>query len=253
MNDTTKGNGTTNDSADLSELDLRGVGAADPWAAEEVRALAASLDRTNRSTAASFSEAFARSLEAASAPSRAMLEAKAEAEADPEADPEAEAEAEAPQLAVVPDPRPRPFFARARSVRTGSPRDGYIFLTLATYADPKTGECWPSLNTLCADTQYSRRSMLRALTSLERDGHISRQRSTGGRGKATRYHLHLPPTAGHLSLHKVSTSFPQQGHSAPLNRGSESTKQGQRVHQTGASCHPKQGHPVTLNRGILSP
>ena len=67
----------------------------------------ASLETTDR-LAVDFSEAFARSLEAASAPSRAMLEAKAKAES--EADPESEA----PQLAVVPEP-PAPALLRTRT------------------------------------------------------------------------------------------------------------------------------------------
>ena len=182
MNNITERNGNNNGNNN-------GTGAGD-IARVSTRTLAASLTTTTRSTAASFSDAFARSLEAASAPSRAMLEAKAKAES--ESDPESEA----PQLAVVPEPepRPRPYIVRVRGVRTGSPTSKAVLVTLGTYADPETGECWPSLNTLCADTQYSRSSVCRALTELERDGFIIRQRSTDGRGLAatTRYLLNLP-------------------------------------------------------------
>ena len=119
-----------------------------------------------------------------------------------------------PKFSVV--PKARPYFTRVRDVRCGSPVDQAVFACLGTYANPETDACWPSLSTLCADTRYSLRSVLRALTRLERDGHISRDRSKGGRGTAgqavtTRYRLRLPPTP--------AGCHPQQGQGAGPSTG----------------------------------
>ena len=143
-------------------------------------------------------------------------------------------ESAGPHLTVV--PKPRPYFVRVRNVKAGSPRDKAILVALGSYADPVTGEGWPSLNTLCADTQYSRRSLLRGLTSLERDGLISRQRSTGGRGKdgraaTTRYRLHLPT---------------QEGQGAPVKRGRVPLLRG-------AGCPPKSQRKSHRKRPPLTP
>ena len=115
----------------------------------------------------------------------------------------------------------RPYFTRVRDVRCGSPRDQAVFACLGTYANPETDACWPALSTLCADTRYSLRSVLRALRSLERDGHISRQRSRGGRGTAgqavtTRYRLRLIPTLAGCHPQQGQDATPSTGRMPPL-------------------------------------
>ena len=101
-------------------------------------------------------------------------------------------EAVGPHLTVV--PKPRPYFVRVRNVKAGSLRNKAVLVALGSYANPETGACWPSISSLVAAAECSRRSVFRAIKELERDGFI--QRSTGGgRGKAatTHYHILLPP------------------------------------------------------------
>ena len=133
---------------------------------------------------------------------------------------QASTESATPQLAVV--PKPRPYFVRVRNVKAGSPRNKAVLVALGSFANPDSGACWPSIPSLVTATELDRSSVCRALNALERDGLISRQRSTGGRA-TTRYRLNLPPAVAGCdpSSRRVR---PQQSQGATL---------------AVAGCHPK--------------
>ena len=69
------------------------------------------------------------------------------------------------------------------------PREKLILIILANYADPK-GVCWPSMATLAKDTGYCRRTILRSIHAMQKDGLLSFQNTKNGRLKSSnRYKL----------------------------------------------------------------
>lgn len=54
----------------------------------------------------------------------------------------------------------------------------------------KKSEAWPSMDTIARDTDYSRRSVIRAIAGLEQRGWITRRRL--GQGKPNRYAFDMP-------------------------------------------------------------
>ena len=70
----------------------------------------------------------------------------------------------------------------------------HVALTLGTYAN-RSGEAWPSQETLQRGTGWSRRTVNNALKDLELAGWLSRL-VKGHRGRATLYRLHVPGDFG---------------------------------------------------------
>lgn len=66
-----------------------------------------------------------------------------------------------------------------------TPTERLVGLTLSLHMDRDGGSCWPSLTTLANETGLSRRTVIRALNTLDAEGYIKRAR--GGPGRPTRY------------------------------------------------------------------
>ncbi len=76
------------------------------------------------------------------------------------------------------------------------PAQKITLLALAWRQNATTGDTFPTVERISADTGLSRRTVLRALDELERGGHIARTRSRSktGRQIPNAYRLHLKPT-----------------------------------------------------------
>ncbi len=75
----------------------------------------------------------------------------------------------------------------------GSPCSGAVFQAVAgALADHVDGSCFPSVCCLATDCRISERSVQYGLAALEHRGVIRRDKR-GGRGRATRYQLVVPP------------------------------------------------------------
>lgn len=87
-------------------------------------------------------------------------------------------------------------FAYARAIRASDlpPVARHVALTLASYAN-RSGEAWPSQETLHRGTGWSRRTVNNALNDLEQAGWVSRL-VKGHQGRATLYRLHIPGEFG---------------------------------------------------------
>lgn len=73
--------------------------------------------------------------------------------------------------------------------RTGKPSGKLLLLALANYAN-SAGECWPSLQTLMADTELSRRTVIHWIGELERCGLVAVRRRKGADGQQqTNYYI----------------------------------------------------------------
>lgn len=68
------------------------------------------------------------------------------------------------------------FLLKARSVKTGSHTRKLVYMSLCDRADDKTGLSWPSVKTICEDTELSERPVRRILGELERLGLIRVER-----------------------------------------------------------------------------
>ena len=112
-------------------------------------------------------------------------------------------------------PKPRPYIVTIRAVKAGSPTNKLVLLTLATWANPATGECWPSLTSLATATELSRSSVCRSLADLESRGHIRRDRTIGGRGDVTtRYKIVILGQTGSTDVkgsHRGTARGPRVG------------------------------------------
>lgn len=67
-----------------------------------------------------------------------------------------------------------------------------VMLALADYANPETGECWPSIETLAEKCRMTTRYLRTILTGLQKDGEVQRIRGAGQRtetGATNRYVL----------------------------------------------------------------
>ena len=61
-----------------------------------------------------------------------------------------------------------------------------VGITLATYLNTRTGEAWPSFNTLADDTNRNRSTVWRSITRLERL-HLLQVTRAPGRSRSNRY------------------------------------------------------------------
>jgi hypothetical protein len=100
-------------------------------------------------------------------------------------------------------PRPFDMFAWAREQDDLTTGQKHVLVNLATYADQKTGECYPDIDTQVLDTGMSRRTVFRRLEELEALGKIRReeQRKDDGTRAASHYIL-----AGLLEARKPSAT-----------------------------------------------
>lgn len=79
------------------------------------------------------------------------------------------------------------------------PKEKLLLLMLANYASNQSGDCYPSINTLCDDTGMSKSSVIRALQALEGAGlMIVNRRSVEGINLPNFYRLNL--AMGSVSL-----------------------------------------------------
>ena len=103
------------------------------------------------------------------------------------------------------------------------------YMALAAHAYGNKRDCRPSLTRLADLTGHDRRTITRALTTLEAAGWIERRKG-GGRGTSTIYTLtrRAAETGAHSPLFQDE------------NRGNGAQKQGQRCTKTGASPPPEE-------------
>lgn len=85
---------------------------------------------------------------------------------------------------------------------------------LADYADDSGGKAFPSVETIMANLQLTRRPIQNALKSLRERGVLKVERQGGGRNLATRYRLDLAvieslPDSNRLKTEPVRNSAPQ--------------------------------------------
>lgn len=78
------------------------------------------------------------------------------------------------------------FLLQARSIKTGSHTRKLVYMSLCDRADDKTGLSWPSVKTICDDTELSERPVRRILGELERLGFIRVERR-GNQHLVSRY------------------------------------------------------------------
>src|SRR5688500_17259175 len=67
------------------------------------------------------------------------------------------------------------YVAVRSSSRAETAPQQHVLMTLAGYADDKTGACWPSIATLARDTKLSTSTVRAALRALEALGHVVRE------------------------------------------------------------------------------
>lgn len=112
----------------------------------------------------------------------------------------------------------------AWSISVGDGTDKAVLVALADHAD-EANSCWPSIDHLVSKTEFSERTIRRAIRSLEEAGWISTQGGVG-RGHTSRYILHLERT-------EKGSESPVSGkgdtETAFVKGVRESDKRGQRV------------------------
>ena len=114
----------------------------------------------------------------------------------------------------------RPVTSRWRdafSVSDLSPTARAVCCALATFMDSRTGECWPSVETLATVLRRNRRTVQRALREIEDAGWVNVKRG-GGKGKATTYTAarvppYVPdvPVKGRQSEHETAAGRAVKG------------------------------------------
>jgi pyocin large subunit-like protein len=86
-----------------------------------------------------------------------------------------------------------------------------VLMTLATYAKDD-GACWSPVERLAKHTRLTRRGVQKILRHLEHCGQIRVvAKSRGGRGKATRYRIHLSYDAEEVTETNVKTPDSEHG------------------------------------------
>jgi hypothetical protein len=122
----------------------------------------------------------------------------------------------------------------------------HVALTLASYAN-RSGEAWPSQETLQRGTGWSRRTVNNALNDLEVAGWLTRL-VKGHQGRATLYRLHIPgdsggsphpapPSPAPLSAGRPTqsededTDAPEREHDHPLGERDQCTSGPEDVHE----------------------
>jgi hypothetical protein len=71
------------------------------------------------------------------------------------------------------------------------PTELATYVALGKYADNKTKECWPSLNTIAKDLRKSKTSVITAIKALEKKGAIKVDKRKNDRGDWARNHYTL--------------------------------------------------------------
>ncbi|MCS0497880.1 helix-turn-helix domain-containing protein [Ancylobacter sp. MQZ15Z-1] len=107
-----------------------------------------------------------------------------------------------------------------------------VLISLANYADKKTGECWPTIARICEESCQSKSTVLRRLDWLVEHGLVvkSEMHETSGRQKANHYRLVLSRL---LTQDDVASL---QGHSENVREGG-----------CQAETLPMQGEGVTVD------
>lgn len=168
-------------------------------------------------------------------------------------------------------------FVYARAIRASDLPSiaRHVALTLASYAN-RSGEAWPSQETLQRGTGWSRRTVNNALNDLELAGWLTRL-VKGHQGRATLYRLHIPGDSG-ASPHPAppspepapagrptqsadqDTDGLDRGHAPPLDEREQCTSGPQDVHETtdtsALTCTPTplgEQHEGTPSGSALAP
>lgn len=80
------------------------------------------------------------------------------------------------------------------------------FAALASFADLRTGVCWPSHTALAERAGIGEKSVRRGLSTLRERGAVSWTRRLNDRGQASnRYTVHLDPTAPPVTVNLTVT------------------------------------------------
>lgn len=95
------------------------------------------------------------------------------------------------------------------------PTTKLVAITLATYADYETGECYPSIQTLMADTGLSNRAVIAHIKNIEKLGILIADRSNGRRSyyRFDMENLTKAVTQGHSSGNQSSDFHDKSGDS----------------------------------------
>jgi biotin operon repressor len=130
-------------------------------------------------------------------------------------------------------------WAREVCERIGAPsKHRLVLLMLALHHHDKTGECFPSYETIAKACGFSRRSVIDLVSDLETNGLLVRQkRRDGGHQGSNHYVLFGRPSGKKWIAARVHKTTPCES----ANGGTLS-----RV-QTGAPCPEcKRGHPIGI-------
>jgi len=135
------------------------------------------------------------------------------------------------------------------AVRDSGPVDKISFDVLAALADQSNdfGEsCFPSYATLATMTRYCRRTVIRAVQRLEREGWISVQRDQtrkNGSFTANQFKLHLEPLGLARKPNKIasdSQSLPSDSQSPPSDSESPYASDSQSPADTTLTTYPSE-------------
>ncbi len=110
----------------------------------------------------------------------------------------------------------------------------WVYIALLFYFDQKNGNCWPSIETLCQRTNYTRRTVQKAIKALCEKGLIERKISTDGI-KTNTYKRGVQPDMGGAShqtqvgvpldtggaSHQSRTGVPLDAHNRSINSSNE--------------------------------
>ncbi len=87
----------------------------------------------------------------------------------------------------------------ARASATRGPRDRAVLLILADRANDQGTDCWPSVESIAADTGYAKRTVRYALRSLEAAGHTTTRLGGGAHQDSSDYYVHPVPAPARFS------------------------------------------------------
>lgn len=84
------------------------------------------------------------------------------------------------------------LMAWAAEQKTGSPTRKAVLLALANAANHHSGRCHPSIDRICAETEFGRTAVKDALADLSRDGLVHRERRRRADGSLGTYEYTFP-------------------------------------------------------------
>jgi AraC-like DNA-binding protein len=90
------------------------------------------------------------------------------------------------------------FFRMTNYVKHLGPRDGWVYIALASHADANTMDCYPSIKRMAREFGVSERTVKRSLKDLEAKNVIRIQRRSKDGAKDTNFYTILDPSVWRL-------------------------------------------------------